>query len=207
MAGGAGAAVDAGFGWWLSWSVALSGAAGVSCSVMVYDYTKRDFWNGPATAGRFFLTTAVLGLAAAWLPLSIVAAGSDGELAAAAIDRYGPLLCRGLIVATAAKLLFEAAVFRHLASRSTTSLKRTAWLMTGALSNVTMARFAAGLLGGLAMPGLLLLSRVPAAPGQGLDLVFAVLVGMLFVACLAGELLERYLFFAAVASPRMPGTL
>ena len=70
-----------------------------------------------------------------------------------------------------------------------------------------MARFAAGLLGGLAMPGLLLLSRVPAAPGQGLDLVFAVLVGMLFVACLAGELLERYLFFAAVASPRMPGTL
>jgi hypothetical protein len=30
---------------------------------------------------------------------------------------------------------------------------------------------------------------------------------MLFVACLAGELLERYLFFAAVASPRMPGPL
>ena len=174
---------------------------------MVYDYTKRDFWNGPATAGRFFLTTAVLGLAAAWLPLLIVAAGSDAELAGAAIDRYGAILCRGLVVAMAAKLLFEAALFRHLASRSTTSLKRTAWLMTGALSNVTMARFAAGLLGGLAMPGLLLLSRVPAPPGQGQDLVFAVLVAMLFVACLAGELLERYLFFAAVASPRMPGTL
>ena len=79
--------------------------------------------------------------------------------------------------------------------------------MTGALSNVTMARFAAGLLGGLAMPGLLLLSRVPAPPGQGQDLVFVVLVGLLFAACLAGELLERYLFFAAVASPRMPGTL
>ena len=201
------AAVEAGFGWWLGWGVALSGAAGVLCSVMVYDYTKRDFWNGPATAGRFFLTTAVLGLAAAWLPLSIVAAAGDGALAGVAIDRYGPLLCRGLIVATAVKLLFEAAVFRHLASRSTTSLKRTAWLMTGALSNVTMARFAAGLLGGLAMPGLLLLSRVPASPGQGPDLVFAVLVGMLFGACLAGELLERYLFFAAVASPRMPGTL
>ena len=135
------------------------------------------------------------------------AAGSDPALAGAAIDRYGALLCRGLIFVSAAKLLFEASLFRHLASRSTTSLKRTAWLMTGALSNVTMARFAAGLLGGLAMPGLLLLSRVPAPPGQGQDLVFAVLVGMLFVACLAGELLERYLFFAAVASPRMPGTL
>ena len=203
----AGAAFEAGVGWWLGWGVALSGVAGVLCSVMVYDYTKRDFWNGPATAGRFFLTTAVLGLAAAWLPLLIVAAGSDAELAGAAVDRYGAMLCRGLVVAMAAKLLFEAALFRHLASRSTTSLKRTAWLMSGALSNVTMARFAAGFLGGLAMPGLLLLSRVPAPPGQGQDLVFAVLVGMLFVACLAGELLERYLFFAAVASPRMPGTL
>ena len=207
VSAGVGATRRAGFEWWLGWGVALSGAAGVLCSVMVYDYTKRDFWNGPATAGRFFLTTAVLGLAAAWLPLLIVAAGSDAELAGAAIDRYGAVLCRGLIVAMAAKLLFEAALFRHLASRSTTSLKRTAWLMTGALSNVTLARFAAGLLGGLAMPGLLLLSRVPAAPGEGQDLVFAVLVAMLFIACLAGELLERYLFFAAVASPRMPGTL
>ena len=175
---------------------------------MVYDYTKRDFWNGPATAGRFFLTTAVLGLAAAWLPLLIVAAGSDAELAAAAIDRYGAILCRGLVVAMAAKLLFEAALFRHLASRSVTSLKRTAWLMTGALSNVTIARFAAGLLGGLAMPGLLLLSRVPAPPGAGPgSRLRGARGGMLFVACLAGELLERYLFFAAVASPRMPGTL
>ena len=203
----AGPPAEAGLGWWLGWGVALSGAVGVLCSVMVYDYTKRDFWNGPATAGRFFLTTAVLGLAAAWLPLLIVAAGDDAELAAAAVDRYGALLCRGLIAAMAAKLLFEAALFRHLASRSTTSLKRTAWLMTGALSNVTTARFAAGLLGGLAMPGLLLWSRVPAPAGQGPDLAFLVLVGMLFAACLAGELLERYLFFAAVASPRMPGTL
>ena len=33
------------------------------------------------------------------------------------------------------------------------------------------------------------------------------LAGMLFMACLAGELIERYLFFAAIASPRMPGSL
>jgi hypothetical protein len=30
---------------------------------------------------------------------------------------------------------------------------------------------------------------------------------MLFLACLAGELLERYQFFAACAAPRMPGRL
>ena len=191
---------------WLGWGVALSGAAGVLCSVMVYQYTKRDFWNGPATACRFLLTSAVLGLAAAWIPLMIaVAAGADA--AAAAIDGYGVLLCRGLMAAAAAKLLFEAAVFRHLAARQTTSLKRTALLMSGPLLNVTMARFAAGFLGGVAVPALLLLSRVPSGPAQGQDLVFAVLVAMLIVAAVAGELLERYLFFAAVASPKMPGGL
>ena len=207
---GLGAAWDTGggAGSWLGWGVALSGTAGVLCSVMVYAYTKRDLWNGPATACRFLLTTAVLGFAAAWLPLLlIVVAGRDPSLAVAAVDRYGTLLCQGLIAASAAKLLFEAMLFRHLAARSTTSLKRTARLMTGALSNVTLARFAAGLLGGIAVPALLLLSRVPTHPEHGQDVVFAVLVGMLFVACLAGEALERYLFFAAVASPRMPGSL
>ena len=205
-AGWRGPPVGAGAAAWLGWGVALSGAAGVLCSVMVYQSTKRDFWNGPATACRFLLTTAVLGLAAAWVPLMIAtAAGADA--AAAAIDGYGVLLCRGLIAATAAKLVFEAAVFRHLAARQTTSLKRTALLMSGPLLNVTLARFAAGFLGGVAVPSLLLLSRVPSAPAQGQDLVFAVLVAMLFAATLAGELLERFLFFAAVASPKMPGGL
>ena len=191
---------------WLGWSVALSGTAGVICSVMVYQYTKRDFWNGPATACRFLLTTAVLGLAAAWIPL-MIATAAGAAAAGAAIDAYGAMLCRGLMAATAAKLLFEAALFRHLASRQTTSLKRTAQLMSGALLNVTIMRFAAGLLGGIAMPALLLLSRVPSIPAHGQDLVFGVLVAMLVAACLAGELLERYLFFAAVASPKMPGKL
>jgi formate dehydrogenase iron-sulfur subunit len=34
---------------------------------------------------------------------------------------------------------------------------------------------------------------------------FVVLTGLLFAACLAGELLERYLFFSACAAPQMPG--
>jgi len=196
-----------GLGAWLGWGVAGSGTAGVLCSVMVYQFTNRDFWNGPATACRFLLTTVLLGLAAAWLPLLITAALGDAAVAGAAIDRYGVLLCRALIIVAMAKLVFEAALFRHLTSRQTTSLKRTARLMTGALSNVTLARFAAGLLGGVAMPSLLLVSRVPTIPAYGPDLVFVILVAMLFVACLAGELLERYLFFAAMASARMPGSL
>jgi formate dehydrogenase iron-sulfur subunit len=83
-------------------------------------------------------------------------------------------------------------------------MKRSALLMTGSLASVTIARFACGVLGGLAMPALLLkaTSQTPQDP------VFIIIVtSMLFIACLAGELLERYLFFAAVASPRMPGSL
>jgi hypothetical protein len=42
------------------------------------------------------------------------------------------------------------------------------------------------------------------AQGAGLP-QFVVLTALLFGACLAGELLERYLFFAACAAPQMPG--
>jgi hypothetical protein len=41
-----------------------------------------------------------------------------------------------------------------------------------------------------------------AAAGQ---VFLTVTVAMLFAACLAGELLERYLYFTACAAPRMPG--
>ena len=186
---------------WLGWTVAGVGVAGIGCSVMVYQFTRKDFWNGWSTGCKFLLTAAVLGLAAAWLSLMITAAWTESTAAAAALERYGPALCRALIGAAALKLAFEAALFRHLAARSTTSLKRTALLMSGALSQVTAARFAAGVVGGIAMPVLVLLSRTPA----GQDVMLAPFVAMLFVACLAGELLERYLFFAAVASPKMPG--
>ena len=191
----------------LGWGVALSGVAGVLCSVMVYQYTRRDFWSGPATGFKFLLTMTILGLAASWLSLMLAGAWAGTPDARAAINRYGAILSGGLIAATVVKLLFEAALFRHLLSRPSTSLKRTALLMTDALSHVTLARFAAGILGGLVMPALLLLNRLPSSQGHGQDLVIVVLVAMLFVACLAGELLERYLFFAAVASPKMPGGL
>jgi hypothetical protein len=75
--------------------------------------------------------------------------------------------------------------------------------MIGPLSNVTLARFAAGVLGGVALPLMLLSSQSDEFSRSSLT----ILVLMQFMACLAGELLERYLFFAAVASPRMPGGL
>jgi hypothetical protein len=85
-----------------------------------------------------------------------------------------------------------------------TPLKRSAVLMTGDLSNATLARFALGLLGGAILPAMLVQEAANLADGAGL-VQFVVLTGLLFTACLAGELLERYLFFAACAAPQMPG--
>jgi formate dehydrogenase iron-sulfur subunit len=173
----------------LAWLVCVTGLAGVFCSAMIYAATQRELWSLPRTGMKFLLTAAVLGLAATLLSFS------RNDLA----WQRGPLLCRAIIVAVTFKLLFDAAIFLHVASRRLTSLKRSARLMLGPLSNITLARFACGLLGGVAMPWLLL--NITSAQWQ------AVATATLFVACLGGELLERYLFFAACAAPRMPGGL
>jgi hypothetical protein len=102
------------------------------------------------------------------------------------------------------KLAWEAAIFRHLLWRRMTPLRRSALLQMRELSSVTLARFAAGLLGGILMPAFLLEHMPDAESGAGF-VQFVVTTGMLFIACLVGELLERYLFFAACAAPRMPG--
>ncbi|HUG94143.1 MAG TPA: DmsC/YnfH family molybdoenzyme membrane anchor subunit, partial [Planctomycetaceae bacterium] len=189
----------------LGWAVAASGLAGVLCSVMIYRFTRRELWNGPRTTVRFLLTTAVLGLAAAWLTLWLCGVLGRSVPARQLVSGFGPVLCRSLIAAVTLKLLFEAAVFVHLRDRRNTSLRRTARLMAGELSDVMLARFACGLLGGVCMPAFLLLSATREQTTRPGEVFLTVAVALLFVACLAGELLERYLFFAAVAPPRMPG--
>ncbi len=186
----------------IAWTVAASGIIGVLCSVMVYAFTQKAFWTFPLTATRFFLTTAVLGIAAVWLTLLLMSSSGNAQ-AAEIIVRRGNLICQALMISAALKLAFDASIFRHLLLKQTTVMKRSALLMTGPLSRVTMWRFVSGAFGGLVMP-VVMLRLMPGASSQAMVLGSA---AALFVACLAGELLERYLFFAAVASPRMPGTL
>jgi formate dehydrogenase iron-sulfur subunit len=82
-------------------------------------------------------------------------------------------------------------------------LRRTALLMTGDLARITSARFTVGVLGGLALPALMTLAS-PSGTTASTLLVLAA-VALLLVLNLVGELLERYLFFAAVVAPKMPG--
>ena len=102
------------------------------------------------------------------------------------------------------KLTWEAAIFRHLLFARMTPLRRSALLLTGELSSVTLGPLRARRAGRRAHAGDAARAR-SGRPRRSRLVQFAVTTGLLFVACLAGELLERYLFFTACAAPRMPG--
>jgi Fe-S-cluster-containing dehydrogenase component/DMSO reductase anchor subunit len=184
-------------------AVAAAGLLGVLCSTMIYASTRRAFWNPAVTGLKFLLTCAVLGIPTALLmrliAASLSAAGEGGMVAA---HWHVHELCWCLMAAAAMKLLLEAAIFRRLRAKTFTPLRRTALLMTGDLARATLARFVCGALGGAALPGLLLAWH---AQSGAPTLVFAALVVLMLGLNFAGELLERYLFFAAVVAPKMPG--
>lgn len=183
--------------------VGLLGVVGVFCSIMIYVFTKREFWNFESTTIKFSLTTILLGVASTWLTIFIVNWTDNSSASNQLIAQVGPILSKTLILISLMKMGFEASIFRYLFRRQNSPLKRSALLMTGELSSITLARFACGLLGGILMPCFLLNHQTQ--PQNNLILFIAVCI--LFIACLVGELLERYLFFSAVAAPRMPGAL
>ncbi len=187
----------------LAWSVAIAGMAGVLCSCMIYIFTRRDSWSPLQTTFKFLMTTAVLGVASFWLSVLLTAGVFGGEEIEEIAERLGHQYAQLLILVSASKLVWEASAFRFLLDRKMTSLRRSALLMTRQLSNITMMRFAAGLLGGVIMPAMLLGSSMKAGGETSLDFLVAAM--LLVIACIVGELFERYLYFAAAASPRMPG--
>jgi len=174
----------------------LTGLLGVFCSAMTYHDTPRVFWHGWRSVGRFFGTTAVLGLAAAW-----VRAEASGVLA--------PWLAVALGVAATVKLAGEHRLLRPAAEdiaeqtwpkpgqETAWSLARSAVLMRDRLGLITRLRFFFGAIGGVCLPWVSLISADQAV----------VLALLAFGLCLLTELAERYLFFRAVVPPRMPGNV
>lgn len=185
------------------WLVSALGAVGIFCSIMIYVFTKREFWSFEATTTKFVLTAALLGIASTWVVIFALNLTVNSAATNLLLAQAGPILSKALIVTTVLKLGFEVSIFRYLLRRQNSPLKRSALLMSGELSSVTLARFACGILGGILMP--LFLLNQQTQPVQNLTLFL--IVSILFIACLAGELLERYLFFSAVAAPRMPGVI
>lgn len=191
----------------LSLMTVLSGAAGVYCSVMIYVKTRRPFWSIHRTAGQFLLTSLVLGLPVALL-ISLATCYWFPELTSHAIlQSYGQSLCRWLMVAVTAKLLLEVSVLGWLQTRQFTPLKRTALLLTGELSMTNLLRFFFGVMGGLLLPLFLLTNSATTAHPEGgfQPLFLGFIVILITVLLVIGEMIERYLFFAASVAPKMPG--
>lgn len=184
-------------------AVALAGLAGIVCSIKIYQCTRRPFWNGTTTSLKFLLTSAWLGtattLCAALLGAHWIHSGTS-----AGFQQYITGLCRALVVIAGAKLLVELMLLFRLCDRVHTPLRRSALLLAGKLSKVFAARLVCGGFGGLLMPSCLLLEL---DRGDGLSMAAGWIGSCLLVASLAGELLERYLFFTAAVAPRMPGDL
>jgi Fe-S-cluster-containing dehydrogenase component/DMSO reductase anchor subunit len=191
---------------WLGRSVALSGVIAVFCSTMIYVFTQRECWSLTRTGARFVLTSALLGVGTLWLSMLVAMLVWPSESLVDIVREQGPKLCEAVVFLTAIKLVWEAALFRHLLFRRMTPLQRSAILLTRELSNTTLARFALGILGGILLPIFLRNEAAGIANTSG-SVEFVATAGLLVTACLAGELLERYLFFASCATPRMPGSL
>ncbi len=191
---------------WLGIGVVAAGGAGIVGSVMIYATLGRDYWSYTRTSLRFLLTAGLLGTATAWLTAALLSLVNPLVGTEAILASVGRILCPTLLVLASVKLLWEASLLRHRMSRSMTQLRRSATLMTGELSNYTLARFATGLAGGIVIPAILLW-RMRSGDAPADPVALAALTAVLFSACLTGELLERYLFFAAVAAPRMPGAV
>lgn len=168
--------------WAFRYTAIALGYAGVYCSVMIYAATGRTWWNLPRNAVRFFGTTCVLGLSAAACVAANLGSSAQWPLAvSAAVVVFG-------------KTVWELAVLRYGFIGDCQTLQRTAGLLSGRLRYALDLRAVASC---LAVGSVYLLAAVPE------HAVFW--TEWTFLAALVGELIERCLFFAAVAPSRMPG--
>ena len=181
----------------MGWGVVASGLLGVFCSVMIYVATQREFWSFERTVLRFSLTTALLGLATFWMAMTWAIA-IVGTVPPSSLDAVASTLARGVLGIAVLKLVGEGRLFRSLLSPHVTTLRRSAQLHVGPLIRMTLGRFLFGGIGGIVLPYMCL------AQGQ---VYSPIRVTLIVAALLIGELLERYLYFAAVAAPRMPGSV
>lgn len=172
-----------------------SGLIAVLCSVMVYVATKRPQWSAGKTGLRFFGTTLVLGIATVLAVIGVGAESLDDDE-----SRVFASLLEALIAVSVVKLAYEGALLGHVRQRHHSVDKRMAIVMLRDLRLTTYCRFLAGVLGGIALPLLAMTEQLDSrwmAP---------LLVGAACFA-LAGELVERYLFFRAAPASHMPGGL
>ncbi len=185
-------------------AVMLSAWAAVHASAMVYRDTPRALWATRATLWRFALTAALCGIPA-WIGASQLPDtwGTTGAaVTGGGVEPLAHTLWWVLPFLIVFKLMLESAVLRRR-DDGAGPLWKAAHLLLGPLRPLRAARLAFGLLGAAVLPPVLaggLDSRGFTLPGPALLWTAASLSLIL-----AGELLERHLFFVTAVAPRMPG--
>ncbi len=182
----------------------LTGIAAVMSSVMIYVDTKRPMWTIGSTTTKFMLTALVLGLPVTLLVSLVTAAILPSLSVQAVMQEYGTMLCRGVAVTTVFKLLLECRFILHLRDIPHSPRKRSALLLTGDLSMTLVRRLFFGVIGGIALP-LFLLGESVVTEDSYHPLFVGVASILMTLMLVLGELHERYLFFAASVTARMPG--
>lgn len=176
---------------WTAWLAAGVGLVAVFCSAMIYVDTKRPFWGATLTFPKFYLTALLLGVGGRLVIEAFSQrAGTEGA------GSMGAMFGGMLVLLTAMKLTVECSIFKTDKELADEPLAKSARLhTTGSLERVFRGRLLAAVLGGLLLP-LMLLSPGTSLPGIAVTI---------FVACLAGEMAERHLYFVADAARKMPG--
>jgi Fe-S-cluster-containing dehydrogenase component/DMSO reductase anchor subunit len=112
----------------IGWLTMMCGLTALMCSTMIYHDTRRPFWTGLNTAGKFFGTAILFAAVIAWI-------GDKNGLAAA-----------GVVLIAGTKLAWEYRLTRN------PGLARSRAVMWGQLKRVTLLRFALGIGGGVIGP-------------------------------------------------------
>ena len=176
----------------LGWATVASGMLGVFCSAMIYHDTQREYWHLRNSGGKFFVSAALLGVATS---LVVVACASP---AAPLLSALAGVTC----LVGGLKLALELPILRRLEVEDFSPLHKTALLLQGPLGLLYRCRIACGVIGGIVLPVVLALQTLTTATPVWLVITEAAAI---FFLCLAGELMERRLFFVAVQPVKMPG--
>jgi formate dehydrogenase iron-sulfur subunit len=177
-------------------SVAATGVIGVACSVLIYTRTRRASWTVPAVAAKFALTAAVCGAATVlWMSSVGASIGAGAGLESGGTER-SLFVVIGVLMVT--KLAGEAAGFRCLRGPEPSEGARRARVLIGPLRTDLWRRFGLGVGAGVVVPVL----AAVIVNGSTSAFVSAALATVVLAGVVAGELVERTLFFTAASAPR-----
>ena len=172
------------------WLTLVVGAAGVACSVQLYAVTGRAWWRARRSSVTFMLSGLSTGGAATLATTAWWAApGMATRRLAVAV-----------VVLTAVKVLREATDLLH-ARRAASDLERSALLLRRDLWSAVQLRVLLAGIGGVVIPLAIAAAVAPDA------IVLAASATVATVVLVAGEVVERHLFFRVAVAPRMPGDL